>query len=245
MNVCSKKGSHVVVPFHDAMIECLVHDPIDESVVQRFLRSEKLIALGIQLHLIHIASGVLRNEFIERVLHLHDVFRVDRDIRRLAFRATERLVNHDFGMFQGKSLSLLSAHENDRSAAGRHTEADRGDIGFDVLHGVVHRHRRGHLAAGRIDVEGDVLLRILFFQKEKLRDDRIGDVIVDRSAEEHDALFQQARVDVIHSFAKLRLFYDGGDDEVLRGDRTASDAFVDGLNAGVHEEGRKECRVES
>src|SRR5215469_7482013 len=43
----------------------------------------------------------------------------------------------------------------------------------------------------------DGLLGILGLEEEQLRDHQVGDVVVDRAAQEDDALLQQARVDVV------------------------------------------------
>src|SRR4029450_362414 len=56
-------------------------------------------------------------------------------------------------------------------------------------------------AARRVDVDRDVLVRVLRLQVEELRDDEIRDLIVDRRSEEDDALVEQARVDVERALA--------------------------------------------
>ena len=73
-----------------------LHDPVDQAVVQRFLRSEELVALGIELHLRHVLARVLGDEFIQKIFGLDDVVGVDGDVRRLSFRAPKGLVDHNF-----------------------------------------------------------------------------------------------------------------------------------------------------
>jgi hypothetical protein len=51
----------------------------------------------------------------------------------------------------------------------------------------------------------DVLLRILRFEEEKLRDHEVRDLVVHRAAQEDDAVAQQARVDVEGALAALAL----------------------------------------
>ena len=53
---------------------------------------------------------------------------------------------------------------------------------------------RGDRAARRVDVEGDVLLRVLGGQQQQLRGDPVGDVVVDLLAEHDDPLPQQPLV---------------------------------------------------
>ena len=44
-------------------------------------------------------------------------------------------------------------------------------------------------AAGRIDVDVDVLLGIFGFEKQQLRDDDIGDSVIDRRANKNNPVF--------------------------------------------------------
>ena len=66
----------------------------------------------------------------------------------------------------------------------------------DVLHGVVDRHAGRHRAAGAVDVEVDVLVRVRG-KEQHLRRDLVGDVVVDLLAEEDDALAEQPVVDLV------------------------------------------------
>ncbi len=59
-----------------------------------------------------------------------------------------------------------------------------------------------------VDVERDVPVRILGLQEEKLRDDQVGDCIVDGSADENDVVFQEAGIDVVGLVSPIRLVDD-------------------------------------
>ena len=63
---------------------------------------------------------------------------------------------------------------------------------------------------GRVDVEGDVLAGVLGLEVEELGDDDVGDLVVDGGAEEHDAVLEQAGVDVGDPLAPGRALEDGG-----------------------------------
>ena len=58
---------------------------------------------------------------------------------------------------------------------------------------------------GRVDVDRDVLVRVLGLQVEELGDDEVRDLVVDRRAEEDDPLVEQTRVDVERALAARRL----------------------------------------
>ena len=51
----------------------------------------------------------------------------------------------------------------------------------------------------------DVLVRILRFEEQHLRDDEVGRRLVDGPDQEHDAFLQQARVDVVRALAASAL----------------------------------------
>ena len=54
----------------------------------------------------------------------------------------------------------------------------------------------------------DVLVGVVGFQVDELGDDQVGRFLVDLSAEEHDAVVEQARVDVERALAARRLLDD-------------------------------------
>src|SRR5262249_43271562 len=77
-------------------------------------------------------------------------------------------------------------------------------------HRVVDREAGVDLPARRVDVDLDVLLRVLGLEMDQLRDDEVRDLIVDRRAEEDDPLVQQTRVDVERALTTRRLLDDHG-----------------------------------
>ena len=82
---------------------------------------------------------------------------------------------------------------------------ERHDVVLDVLHGVVDREACRDGSPRRIDIQLNILLRVLARKKEKLRDDEVGDVVVDRCAEEDNVVAEQTAVDIVGAFAPARL----------------------------------------
>ena len=85
-----------------------------------------------------------------------------------------------------------------------------------MLHDVVDRHARVREAAGRVDVELDLLVRVPRLEVQDLGDDQVGDVVVDLLAEEDDALPQQQREDVVGPITAGGLVEDGGDERLAK-----------------------------
>ena len=79
-----------------------------------------------------------------------------------------------------------------------------------MLHRVVDGQAGRHHATGRVEVEIDVLLGVVGLEKEQLGDDDVRDVVVDRRAEEHDAVHEQAREDVVGPLAAAGTLDDVG-----------------------------------
>ena len=114
---------------------------------------------------------------------------------------------------QREALRLLAGREQHRGHRRGLAEADGLDIGLDVLHRVVDGQSGRDRAAGRVDVDGDVLLGILGLEEQQLRDDQVRDVVVDGLAEEDDVVFEQTGVDVVGALAARRLLYDHRDQD--------------------------------
>ena len=70
--------------------------------------------------------------------------------------------------------------------AHRDPAADRLHVGRDELHRVVDRQAGVDLAARRVDVHADVAVGVGGLQVQELGDDEVGDLVVDRRAEEDD-----------------------------------------------------------
>ena len=54
----------------------------------------------------------------------------------------------------------------------------------------------------------DILVRIFCFQEKELGNDAVGNGIIDGAAEEDDAVFQEAGINIIAPFTLRRLFDD-------------------------------------
>ena len=114
-----------------------------------------------------------------------------------------------------KRLPGVARGEDHRRGRRGLADADRRHVGLDELHRVVDREQPGDLAAGRVDVDRDVLVGVFALEVEQLRDDDVGDHVVDRRAEEDDAVLQQPREDVVAVAAARGVLGDVGDVDVL------------------------------
>src|SRR5439155_8533936 len=103
--------------------------------------------------------------------------------------------------WQRVTLTLSAAGENQRGGAGRHPGAERADRRMDVAHRVVDGQSRRQRAARAVDVDADLLVGILAVEEEQLRDNQIGDIVIDLGAKEDDAIAKQPGIDVIRSLA--------------------------------------------
>ena len=88
-------------------------------------------------------------------------------------------------------LPVRAAGQQQRAHAHRDADADRLHVGLDELHRVVDRQAGVDRAAGRVDVERDVLVGVLGLQVQELGHDQVGDLVVDGRAEEDDPLVEQ------------------------------------------------------
>ena len=92
---------------------------------------------------------------------------------------------------QGQALARRAGRQQHGGGRGGLPEADRGDVGLDVLHRVVDGEQRGDVATGGVDVDVDVLVGVLGLEVQQLGADQVGDRVVDRRAQEDDVLLEQ------------------------------------------------------
>ena len=91
------------------------------------------------LDLLDALAGVLGQDLVQPVARLEHLARMDLDVRRLALKAAQRLMDHHARVRQAEALALGAAGEQHRAHAGRLADADGADVGLDELHGVVNR----------------------------------------------------------------------------------------------------------
>ena len=112
------------------------------------------------------------------------------------FEAAPQLVDQDLGVRERHPFTLGAGGEQQRTQGHCDTDPDCRDLGFDELHRVVDRQAGVDRAARTVDVDRDVLARVVGLEMEQLGHDQVGDLVVDRRAQEDDPLAEQMRVDV-------------------------------------------------
>ena len=126
-------------------------------------------------------------------------------------RAAAGLVDHDLRVGQRPALAPGARRQQERAHRRRQADADGRYLALDVLHRIVDRKAGRHGAAGAVNIEEDVLVRVVPLEEEHLRDDEVGRVVIDLAAEEDDAVLQQARIDIVRPLAAVGLFHDHRD----------------------------------
>src|SRR3954452_21123817 len=185
--------------------------PIDQVVVLSLFGTHKVVAFGVSGYLFELLLGALGKDLVEAAAHVDDLLGVDLDIRRLPLEARGDLVDEDLGVGQRHALAVSAAGQEQGAHRHRDAYADRLDLRLDELHRVVDREARVHGTARRVDVDRDVLVRVLGLEVKELRDDEVGDLVGDRRSEEHDSLVEQTGVDVECALSARSLLDDHGD----------------------------------
>ena len=176
--------------FRDHIFPALI-DLVDDSVIQRFPRIHEMVAFHVPFQPFDGLAGHFRHERVHFLLGLDQPFRVDGYIRHLSLRAAGGLMDHYLAVGQCQPLALLPCHQQERRHGRRHADAHRPHRALDIVHGVIYRHARRHRAAGAVDVQRDIRVRVIRFQKQHLRHDGIGHLIVDLAAKKNDPILEQ------------------------------------------------------
>ena len=133
---------------------------------------------------------------------------MDLDIGGLPAGSAGGLMDHDLRVRQRQALPLGPAGQKHRRHARRQPNADRRDRALDVLHRIINGQTGGHAAPGTVDVEMDVLLRVLALQKEQLSDDGVRDPILHLRPQEDNTILEEPAVDVVAPLSPPRLLDD-------------------------------------
>ena len=169
-----------------------------------------MVALGVLLDLVERLAGSIGENLVQVFADALDLLSRNLDLGLLPLSAAARLVNHHHGIRQAEALALGAAREQHRRHGSGHAHADGGDVGLDEVHGVENGETGVHLAAGRVDVERDVLLGILTLQVQKLGDHEVRGHGVDLFAQKDDTVIQEAGIDVVAALAARGLLDDIG-----------------------------------
>ena len=133
---------------------------------------------------------------------------MDLDVRSLPLKALhQRLVNHDFRIGQRQTLALRAAGQQERTHGGCHAHTNGGHIALDVFHRVVNGHTGRNGTTGAVDIQADVLVRILAFQIQQLGYHQAGGAVVYFVAQHNDAIVQQTGKNVIGTLTASGLFH--------------------------------------
>ena len=111
-------------------------------------------------------------------------------------------------MGKRRTLALGARREQHGAHRSGQSRADGRHVGIDQLHRVINAQSGRNRTAGRVDIDLNVLFGIDRFEEQQLRLNDIGRVVVDRRAEEDDAVHHQPREDVHRGDIQLTLFDD-------------------------------------
>ena len=103
--------------------------------------------------------------------HTHHFVRMDFQVGCLSplLPAQCRLVDKHAGVRQRKTLTRSTSGQKYSRSRGRLPQAHGLNLGANILHGVIDSGHRGERATGRVNVQGNIPIRVLRFQHQQLR----------------------------------------------------------------------------
>ena len=128
------------------------------------------------------------------------MFRRDANLGCLTFRTTQRLMNHDFRMFERVAFSFGTTRENHGSHRSREPNTNRNNIRFNVLYRIINRESRRYMSTWRIHIHCNWRLGVSFFEEQKLRNHGIGNRRINRITQKNNSILQKARINIIRAF---------------------------------------------
>src|SRR5690606_10495125 len=131
---------------------------VHDAVVPGLLGGHEVVALDVARDLFQGPAGVGGQLLAHALAQVEDLRALDGDVRGLGLGAARGLVDHHPAVGQDVALALAAGRQQEGSHRAGLADADGADVGLDETHGVVDRQAGGDDAAGRVDVQADVLL---------------------------------------------------------------------------------------
>jgi hypothetical protein len=170
---------------------------VDDAIFDSGLSFYDEVAVRVLVDPLDRLAGVLGEDLLQQVAHPQDFLGSQLEVGDLSVAdLAPRLVQQHTSMREGEALAFRAGGEQYGGRRRSLAEAYRGDVVLDELHRVVDREQRGDIATGAVDVDVDVLVRVLALQVDELSADDVGNGIVDGRWDEDDVLTQHARVEV-------------------------------------------------
>jgi len=109
-------------------------------------------------------------------------------VRRRTLKPCGGLVHEDATVRKHRALALAAAGQQERADRHRRPEAERLDLALDVLQRVVDGEPRVERPSRSVDIQRDHCLRVIGIEVQELGDREVGDLLLDRLAQEDDPL---------------------------------------------------------
>src|SRR5690606_10924063 len=140
--------------------------------------SHVVIAVARFVNLFDRFSGVSGHDFIESLSGTNDFVGLNFDIGNLPADASVGLMNHDFGVLEGKPLARRSTGKQHGPSTRCQAHAVSSHGAGNHLHCVVDGQCRGDAAAGRVNVEVNIFAAVLALQVKELHHEFVGIAVV-------------------------------------------------------------------
>mmetsp|Transcript_20139 Transcript_20139/g.44107 ORF Transcript_20139/g.44107 Transcript_20139/m.44107 type:complete len:220 (+) Transcript_20139:911-1570(+) len=167
------KVVHLHVQLRHLAPALVLQHVVNHPVLHRLVGSQEEVAVRVLLHLREALATKLSKVIVKGLLVVHHLHRLQIDVLCLAPSSTQRLMDHDAAVRESIALPLGPSRKQEGTHGGSHTDADGLHVRADVTHGVEHRHARCNGATRGVDVEGDILVRVLRVKVKQLRDNRV------------------------------------------------------------------------
>ena len=142
-------------------------------------------------------AGMMRQDPVQLILEFQDLLGLDMNIGGRPLSSAPRLMDHHAGVRQRVPFSLGAGRQEERAHARGLSQTVSRHIALHEAHRIVDREARGHGAAGRVDINIDVLAGIFHVEEEDLGNDQVRDHIIDRRSDKNNTILKKAGVNVV------------------------------------------------
>mmetsp|Transcript_29204 Transcript_29204/g.53433 ORF Transcript_29204/g.53433 Transcript_29204/m.53433 type:complete len:294 (-) Transcript_29204:99-980(-) len=168
-------------------------DFVNDTVVDSFLRCHEEVTVAIFFDFVLGLVAVFGNVSIQDFSNKEDFLGLNFNVCGLALGTAKGLMDHDARIGERPALALGTGSQQKGPHTGGHAEAYCGHITRHILHGIVNGHACTDGPTRRINVERNILSRVLIGQIQELRHQDICHLIIHPLAQQQNPVLEQTR----------------------------------------------------
>lgn len=138
-----------------------------------------MVKIESELNGVVVEESVIEVDLIKEEINIDDIMRVEINIRRMEMEEERRMVKNDERI--GKRIKMEGRERGKKKGKNRRGMKNEksGKRREDKMNSIIDRNEGSKEEEGRVDINVDIFIRILRLKKEKMREEKNGNEVLE------------------------------------------------------------------